>query len=513
MRYSSFGPFLALVLSSGAAYSEPSALSVHELAAPHLAAGSSRGGDHDVTSALRGLAGRLSELDLELEPISNEDPDATGSLSDYETYIPVTSAQPVPSYERILLNAYLDDPGDADLARILGAYHFLRSQPGRRGVTTDQVKHGIYASYFLHRAVDLGAGERWITYALGEAEARLRRVEKPYLTPVLEENLPSHLFFIDAFNYHEGNRHLAVDSLLSEFIRQPNNLATNAYLGASNIWVGGEAPYNDPTILYSFLLSSYFVVRAVEMAEVVENAWLEDPESNPQFRLSSILGGWAVPARRWLALVHGDAEAVRALDAEHRLWLSINRAFHSASVGLMMFDEPENLAEGFGAYMQGFEHCAEFPGVRSCIDRPKMTFNRLSFLLGAVDYALKVGQLDLARGLLSARWDVSMDFGYESWFLGQEAWEHREDNLTAIAALYANGDPGDDPTNFLLKSHRWGPNTITCQTCHQTQGRVWPEEVIEQYRYEPAHEDVAVVGDWPEITTTWYGASLPASSR
>ncbi|AUX44221.1 hypothetical protein SOCE26_056850 [Sorangium cellulosum] len=515
MRYSSIGSFLALVLASGVAHPEPAGLSVKERAEHEFLAEMEGGEDRNGARILREAVSRLRGLDLDLEPLSNQNPDATGSLSDYETYIPSTAVQHVPPLERALLDTYLSNPDDAVLARILGAYHVHASRKERRGTTVAQVKHDIYASYFLSRAVDLGAGDRWIPRALADAESRLRRAGGPGLIPMIEEGLPSHLGFIDAFNYDEGNRHVAVDGLLREFIRQPNNLMTNAYLAASNIWVGGEAAYNDATMLYSFLLSSYFVVRAVQMAEVVENAWLEDPENNPQFRLSSILGGWAIPARRWLASIHRDTEAVRALDEEHRYWLAINRAFHSASIGLMMFDEPENLMEGFGAWMAGFEHCQEVPGVRSCIDRPKMTFNRLSFTLGGVDYFLKAGQLDLAQYFLSVRRDpaLALDFGYEDWDLGREGWEHRENNLTAIAALYSNGDPGDDPTNFLLKSHKWGPNTIVCQTCHQTQSRVWSEEVIEQYRYEPAHEDVAVVGEWPAITTTWYGASLPALSR
>jgi hypothetical protein len=454
----------------------------------------------------RALLKTLSQIDFRAEPLSNRNPAATDSLSDYETAIPVSTTYVIPAAERAVLKAYLDEPKNGNLAKILGLYHFERFDFAARR-STERFRHALLASYFLNRARDLGATEPWVKQRLQRSESALRDLTRPYLPPVVEENLGSHLYFTDAFNYEESNRHQAVQELLEDFLAQPNNIVTNAYLAASNIWVGGEAPYNDATMLYSFVFSSYFAVRTVGMAEVVEAAWLDAPATHPQFRLSSILGGWVVPARRWLALLHGDGAAVSSLDAEHRDWLSINRAFHSASVGLMMFGEPQNFWEGFAAWSAGYDHCAEFPTMRSCIDRPKMSFNRLSFVLGGVDYLLKAGQVEAARQTLQVRMDPSYDFGYEDWDLGRPHWEHRENNLDAIAALYANDDPSDDPQHFLLKSHRWGPPTITCQTCHQVQGRQWSSDVIERYRLEPAHEDVAVVGSYPAIMTTWYGAT------
>ncbi|HET9958487.1 MAG TPA: hypothetical protein VFQ61_28530 [Polyangiaceae bacterium] len=467
----------------------------------------------------------LDRIDFSVDPLVNQNPRATEAVVGHETYLPNTAVQQTTRFERALLEAYLNSPRDAALAKLLAAYEWFRfnhaeedkpegacrgHDPLRAEVAAAarRFRYGVYAEYFLNRARELGAQERWIEGARSFVEQELNFVSRPESPPVVEENLESHLFFTEAFNYEEQNRYEAVDKLLMDFVEQPNNVVTNAYLASSNIWLGGEAPYNDPTILYDFLLSSYFAVRSVHMAEAVELAWLQDPQHNPPFRLSSILGGWVVPARRWLALVQGDNAAVEALDAEHRQWLGTHRAFHSASVGLMLFDEPAHVLEGFNAWMAGYEHCAEFPELRACSDRPKISFNRLSFVLGGVDYLLKLGQVDAARGTLSVRFDPSYDFRYDQWELGRKEWEHRENNLEAIAALYANADPSDDPTNFLLKSHAWGPNTIVCQTCHQTQRREWSGAEVEQYRLEPAHPDVAVVGDWPEITTTWYGTTI-----
>lgn len=426
---------------------------------------------------------------------------SSNPLSDYETHLPRNSQPEISEFEKLLVSAYLDDSSDVILAKFLAIYHFSQTR-GWRNVSGETVKHLIYAEYFLNRVQNLGASRPWTRALLRRVVRKIDRIADSDDDIDLTENHLAHAGFLEAFNYNEGNRYEVVDSLFEDFIVNPNNIVTNAYLTASNIWVGGEADYEDPTVLYSFILSAYFSVRTVSMAQGLQSAWVENPEENQRFRLAPILGGWTVPARRWLAILHNDSAAVAILDDEHREWLGVNAAFHSASVGLMFFDEEENFLEGLMAWNAGNEHCREVADLRSCPDRPRFSFNILSFLLGQVDYLLKLGDKGTASFMLSFRYAPFLQF--DNWTLGQEAWLHREQNLDAIVELYQNDDLTDDPAHFGLKTRKWGPSTITCQTCHQVQNRFWTEE--EKAEVWMPSEDVWAVPSWPAVTTSWHGA-------
>lgn len=423
---------------------------------------------------------------------------------DYETKLPHGSLPKITPFEKVILPAYLENPGDRRLATLLAVYHLDKSLLKKGRPDGGSVRHTIIAQYFLHRVIELGGERRWVTHILEKTERELLKVMNRQTELDLSEDHEAHKYFINAFNYNEQNRYIAVAKLFNAFVENPGNVLTNAYLTASNIWVGGEAGYEDPTVLYNMLLSSYFSMRVVEMAKQVEAAWMLDPDNNQRFRLETILGGWTVPARRWLAELHGNQEAVVLLDEEHRRWLEINRAFHSASIGLMMFEEPENFWEGLDAWNAGGVHCEEEPTIRTCIDSPRISYNLLAFTLGFADYFIKAGMLDVARGVLLFR---HFPFAHwEGWHLGQEAWLHRENNMERIYELYSNGNPDDDPTHFLLKSRKWGPSTITCQTCHQAQGRGWTEEEINAPPLLP-HGTISSISAWPVVTTTWYGSA------
>lgn len=458
-------------------------------------------------AALKRIASHPLPTKRNLSAVSEiSDGVTTSSMTEaplWETQLPRGSLPRITPVEKHLLIAYLERPDDVRLAAILALYHLNESllRPGHKD--GDAISHSIIAQYFLNRAQDLGNHDLWVRIALEKNHLKLSRIANRSVTVDVSENHQAHSYFIDAFNYNEQNRYVAVDKLLDDYAQHPNNALTNAYLTASNIWVGGEAGYEDPTVLYSFVLSSYFSVNTVYLAKKLENAWQADPINNQRFRLAPILGGWTVPARRWLARFHGDDAAVALLDEEHRQWLAKNRAFHSASVGLMMFEEPENFLEGIMAWNAGFEHCQEIPTLRSCIDHPRFSYNNLGFLLGGVDYFIKVGQLDMAQMFLSLKY--LPQFSYEGWFLGQEAWEHRESNMMERFELYQNDNPEDDPVHFLLKTRKWGPSTITCQACHQVQGRQWSPEEIDNIILPD--ESVATIGNWPEISTSWYGAT------
>ncbi|WP_226663714.1 hypothetical protein [Microbulbifer aggregans] len=414
---------------------------------------------------------------------------------------PVTAVTEIGEFEAKALKAYLDNPSDSQLSKILAIY-CLNKSILKEPESGDSLKYAIYAQYFLERTINLGASpQAWVEFAYKRVDQALHK--HSISEPVYQQELPSHNGFTNAFNYQEGQRIQVVDNLLADYSRHPGNALTSAYLTAANIWVGGEAGFSDPSILYSFVLSSYFSVRSVAMSETLEKLWLQDPDNYDRVRLAPILGGWTVPARRWLALLHGDSAAVETLDREHDQWFEHYPAFHAASIGLMYFNEPEHLMQGWNAWWTGFGHCIEVPTIRSCLDRPRFSFNNLSYFLGAVDYMIKLGELDMAAQFLT--FNQNPAFGWSSWDYGRAAWDYRQANLQQIFALYQNDDPSDDPTNFLLKKHQWGPDTITCQYCHQAQSRVWPEEEINTV-YLP-DESVATLYEWPEITTSWFGAS------
>lgn len=446
------------------------------------------------------IAGQLNELRAQNSVYSRATNEENESdfISDYETDLPHASQPRISRYEARILAKYLDDPTNAELAKFLGYYHaffVIKHKHRAKRKTASLIKRAIYATYFLQRAQHLGDNDRW-------AERIIRRLNKK-LNSWLPSDLPldlsegnhAHQFFLDAFNYDEANRYRAANKLMRDLVKNPTNLTTNAYVIASNIWNAGEADFSDPTILYNMLLSSYFSERTLPLYQRAEQNWVDDPENNELYRLSTLLGGWSVPARRWLAQLHGDDDIVAALDDEHRQWFQINPFFHSASVGWMFFDEPENLLEGFQTTFSVFG-CTEN---RACMDRPRFSFNLASYTLFVIDYFLKVGDTDTASMFLTFKFNPF--FNYDSWLLGQDAWEHRENNMMEIVARYQNDDPTDDPTTASLKSHQWGPNTITCQLCHQAQAREWSQEERATI-FHPTDSD-GFVGNWPDPVVRW----------
>ena len=430
-------------------------------------------------------------------------------LSDYETFLPHTTKPNISQPEKALLKAYLNHPKDTSLIKVLAIVHLKRSlvNQSRLGRQGEAFKHTLIAQYFLSRAIDLGAKEKWIQHWLDQTQIEIDKVLSRSLFITSEENHPAHSFFIEAFNYREGNRYLAAESLLEDFVIQPKNVYTAFTLTAANLWIGDEGDYDDPTVLYNFVLGSYFSVYTMKLAKELEVAWLNDPLGTPRFRMASILGGFSVLHRKWMAKMHGEKDAVDAIDNEHREWRLIHRSFHAFTVGLAFFEEKENFAEGFQAWQDALPHCAEVP-VRTCSNQPRFSHNGLGFFLGYVDFLLKDGDINAAKQVLSLRFAPPNVFppakAYTEWDLGRDAWEHREKNLNEISALYRNANPADDPLHFFMKKKKWGGNLPTCQTCHQAQSTVWTEE--EKNRIILPPEEVATVGVWPEVSTSWYGS-------
>lgn len=289
--------------------------------------------------------------------------------------------------------------------------------------------------------------------------------------------------------------------MLDDYVDHSNNVYTSFLNTALNLWVGNEADYADASMLYNFILGSYFSARTMELAYKAEMNWSQDPENNQRFRLASILGGFSALERKSLAIIHDDQAAIEKIDNEHREWRLINPAFHSFTVGLSFFKEPENFLEGYMAWEGALSSCEERPELITCLNRPRYTFNSLGIFVGRADFALKSGDIASAQTYLFITQFLE---NFAFWDLGRDAITHRQINADAIAALYLNDDPSDDPSHFNMKKHKWGGDTSTCQTCHQTQSRVWSQE--EQDNVLVAPDDMLTVGDWPEFSTTWYGA-------
>ncbi len=426
---------------------------------------------------------------------------------------PTASAQPLleqaaPAAELAMLRLYLQQPGGSAIAQYLAVYHLHQAlglrQPHQRGAA---LRHSILSQYFFQQLIQAG-DDPWAVQGLKQASQistpLLRSRKAPHATVSAV-----HQAFIQTFNLKPELRAEASAQLLQAVAEDPDNVLTSTYLMALSIWRGGEAASDDPLVLNHFILASHFGVRSLQQAKLMEQAWQQDPLNAQRFRLAPILGGLAVPSRLWLAQLHQQQDVVNALHQEHREWLAHNAPFHSITLGLVLFNDQQLFTEGLAAWQSGVDGCGDLSANRACGDGPYFSFNMASFWLSGVDFQLKAGRVDIAQQMLYGKY--APIFHFEQWTLGQEAWHQRETELVQRAALYQNEDPSDDPTNFLLKKRQWGPDTITCQACHQRQQRAWTAEEIANVTLPT--EAVATIGRWPAIRSSWFGTLNTPAQR
>jgi hypothetical protein len=435
-------------------------------------------------------------------------------LAGYETRLPHPPPPKLQPVERALLIAYLNRPSDPRFAQLLAIYHLPKSllKPVSKAKRGTALAHTILSLYFLNRARDLGVTVPWLLPTHERTELALRRVFDNGAAVTSAESHDAHKFYRTVFHLNrQRDRYIALGKLLRDLALEPRNVYTAFALTAINLWIGSEATYDDPTMLYNFVLGSYFSIHTIDLAHELELAWNRDPAHTTRFRMAAELGGFSLLQRRWLAIVHGDRNAVRLIDQEHREWYAIQPAFHAFTFGLPFFDEPRHFAEGYRAYAGGIGFCKAVP-VRTCSDLPRFSFNLLSYVLGFVDFALKAGDRSTAYQLLRFRFSPEGAKNYPYWTLGRAAWEHREQNLDAILALYRNDNPADDPLNFEMKRKRWGENTTVCQVCHETQAKPQTKADVEAPQILPPPQ-VASINRWPAITTSWYGATKRPTRR
>jgi hypothetical protein len=426
-------------------------------------------------------------------------------LTFYEKKLPHVTQPPISWSERSQLAAYLDKPDSLARIKRLAKEHLSQSLLDARVSKGKGLKHSILALYFLSRARDLGAQDPWIMHEIADTETAIDAILALGDAYHLEEDHPAHVFYRETFHLNkEYNRYIALDRLLEDFVQQPKNVYSAFVLTAVNLWIGGEADYDDPTTVYNFALGSFFSLHTMKIARALEEAWTRDPKSATRFRLAANLGGFSLLQRRWLAAAHHDDEALEAADDEHRAWMLVHPSFHSFTLGYSFFDNADLFQEGKEAMEAATWHCEAVP-VRTCTNLPRFSFVQLGFNLGYIDFLLKNGDVDLAREWVQLRnTDAELD-NWAAWSIGRDSWLHREQNLEAISALYRNDNPNDDPINFEMKRRRWGVNTTTCQECHQVQGKKWTAAQFNEIQLPP--EEVASVRNWPEVLTTWYAGA------
>ncbi|HET9958488.1 MAG TPA: hypothetical protein VFQ61_28535 [Polyangiaceae bacterium] len=456
-------------------------------------------------SALLMVAGSASIAPRALahEPTAPKHCKPSDPVAEFETFLPLENERPVARAERPLLIRYLENPRDLQVTLQLAAHHAARFAGPARNSRMERSRHGIYALYFLRRAESLGVRERWTRPAIRAIDEQLTRWFRSDAALDFSEGTPAQLAFLDAFNEQERNRHRAAEQLLGEFLEHPTNLTTAIYLAAVSLWNGGESGYADPGMLYSFLDAGYFGQFATELSERAEREWELDPDHRKLFRLGVTTGGMTLPARRWLAGLHGDREGVDLVDAETMQWFAKAPSFYMFPASVYAFGEPDKAASGFDALLRGLDACNTHYTV-FCGDNPRATFSGISFFMYLFDYFSRMGQPETAMGMLGAK--ANPDYKFDAWYLGQEAWAHREENATRITELYQNSDPKDDPLNTFMKRHKWGPLTSTCQTCHQTQGVKWSAAEKAQIPSLPTAD--LYVGDWPIPTIAWDGTRV-----
>jgi hypothetical protein len=424
------------------------------------------------------------------------------TLSNFEVALPHKTQRMITVFEKQALTSYLNHPNDVRVVKLLAVYHLLQAEFRDDWSPGADLEHRIMADYFLNRAKDLGAKDKWLNLALALVEKELARLNSRFYGLSQEENHAAHRTFEDAMFYHEENRYIAYTKLLDDYVVSPNNVYTAFLANAVNLWTGGEAGFDDPTVVYNFVLGSYFSLRTMDLAHKAQIAWEKDPVHNKRFRLASIIGGFSIGHRRFLAKLINDQAAVSALDEEHKLWFNNNPSFHTFTVGYTLFEEPGKFDVAFAYWSNGMQYSAEHSDLITILNRPRYTFNSICMFAGWVDFFLKNGDIGSAIYIASI---VPYLENYSNWQIGLDGYEHRLEHMQEIMALYQNNDPSDDPVPFNLKKRKWGMDTMTCQTCHQTQDKVWSEEEKRNILIAPDY--ILTIKNWPEVSTKWYGSS------
>lgn len=452
----------------------------------------------------------------------SQEADTSSALAGHETSLPFEPRPAMKAAEIELLTRYLNNPNSEQLARQLLFKNieelFKAKSP------EDSLKRAIYAFYFSerlaqknsHLAQEYAGIQKQLRYTMDLAH------QAPWLSPIAKHKTDQAVqLFRQAFFDDQSLRHKSLKKLISAYLVNPKDPQITWYLSGNALWNAGESPKDDPQVLYDVLIAAYFAVETSHIAQNLEERWMINPSDDHRFRLVSMLGGFSVLARRWLAQLHGDAASMDVLDNEHRTWLTINQAFHSFTFAAVSWQYPKDSAmygEGLSEWSNAmFDPANCFNGThRSCNFDSFFTFNDLNFVLGLVDLWMKQGT---PQSLGMANYFLNLFPTYQKpgncygecfnlWTLGKDEWQLRQQHFSEYAALFANNDPSDDPQFFGLKSKKWSAALPTCQTCHNRQEYPWTDAEKQQVSL-PIEEMRTLGTKWNLVNqTTAFGHPL-----
>jgi len=249
--------------------------------------------------------------------------------------------------------------------------------------------------------------------------------------------------FFAAFNHDPQAKAAPLRGLWAAALTDPADARTWLLLGLDHLWLAAEGDRRDPLIVEHLVLAERFLTRAQEL----------DPTEK---RIPS----WLVPVRLSLSSLTGG----KAADKERILRDLLDAyaqdpTFHSFTVALVGFDsgrETPEFQRGLAALQATNGDCADSADP-TCRNRQRWPHNREAYVTFEADYELKAGHTARARELLLHAQQIP---SYPEWPFRAET-EGRLKNLDAIAALYADADPSNDPPHLLSSA-----KGIVCQGCH-----------------------------------------------
>jgi hypothetical protein len=257
--------------------------------------------------------------------------------------------------------------------------------------------------------------------------------------------------FFAAFNHDPLAKAAPLRGLWAAALTDPADARTWLLLGLDHLWLAAEGDRRDPLTVEHLVLAEQFLTRAQEL----------DPTEK---RIPS----WLVPVRLSLSslrLTGGKGDRTAEKDRILRDLLDAyaqDPTFHSFTVALVGFDagrETPEFQRGLAALEATNKDCAESADP-TCRNRQRWPHNREAYVTFEADYELKAGHTARARDLLLA---VQRIPSYPEWPFRAET-ENRLKNLDALAALYADADPSNDPPHLLSSA-----KGMVCQGCHLAQ--------------------------------------------
>ena len=249
--------------------------------------------------------------------------------------------------------------------------------------------------------------------------------------------------FFTAFNSNPKDRGAPLRDLWMAALADPSDGRTWLLLGLNHLWMAAEEDRTNPLNVEHLVLAERFLSRAQTLRP-------------GDHRIPS----WLIPVRLSLARIDRNKEQAEAAKSELLAAYAEDPIFHSFSVASMDFDNPPSSPDfqrGLAAMQSAHDNCKAGSAHPACFNTPHWPHSREAFSTFEADYELKAGHPDRAREILLSIQKID---SYPQWPFRGEA-EDRLQHLDTYAALYADGDRGNDPPSLMSLS-----KGLMCQTCH-----------------------------------------------